>query len=77
MSDFISRPIAFRIEEVICDRPNGIIIMLAILKYLPAFALENINSQIGSPSARNVDNKMLENRRLVFIEKFIFDVILQ
>lgn len=71
--DFISRPIAFRIEDVICDNPKGIIIMLAYLRYMPAILFLKINSHIGSPRAMKLEIKIDENKRLVFIEKFIFD----
>ena len=49
--------------------------MLAMLRYLPAFALPKINSQIGSPKARNVERRIDENKRLDLIEKLIFDLI--
>ena len=64
-----------RIDEEIWDNPSGIMIKLAILKYVPAFVLLKINSQIGSPKARKVDSNKDENKRLDFIEKLIFDFI--
>ena len=42
---------------------------------MPAFLFAKINSQIGSPKARNVDSKSAENKMLVFIEKLIFAFI--
>ena len=48
-------------------------IILAILKYVPADLFLKINSQIGSPRARNIDTKIAENKMLDFIEKLIFE----
>lgn len=50
--------------------------MLAQLKYVPAFVFLKTNVQIGSPSAKKLDNKIDEKIMLVFSEKFIFDLII-
>lgn len=76
MRDFISRPTAFKTAEEICDRPSGIMMMLAQLKYVPAFAFLNKNWQIGSPRAKKLDSKTAENIMLVFNEKLIFDFMI-
>lgn len=43
---------------------------------MPAFSFPKINLQIGTPSEINVDSRIEENNRLDFIEKLIFDFII-
>ena len=40
---------------------------------MPAFSLAKINLQIGTPKAINVEIRIDENKRLLFIEKLILD----
>ena len=57
----ISRPIAFNIDEVICDTPRGIMTIVAKVRYIPALVLLNRNLQIGIPIAIKTGMSMLEN----------------
>ena len=50
--------------------------ILAQLKYVPAFTFLKINWQMGSPRAKKLDNKIAENIMLVFNEKLIFDFMI-
>ena len=50
--------------------------MLATLRYVPAFMLPKTISQIGSPKAKKVDKSNDENNMLDFSEKLILDLII-
>ena len=66
-----SRPIAFKMLDVICDNPIGIITMEAYVKYVPASVLLKIKSHIGSPIDKYNGNRIVENKIVSLTDKFI------